>query len=276
MQTSFNKEKHIAIKAVCLAFAFLFPVLVSANYNDLTLTTSAVIQAGGYTFNVTGTSAVVQSITVNGSNFTVTLASGSSISISQPGLHQITNDTASDVASSVCNSGASSLSLAYSGAGTVTNTISASPTLCSTATTLPTPSASASTQSVSSGGGTISPQALAKILAPSASTTAYLKSLGIQTPPTTAIVVANPLHIYSFKSDLQLGSVGPGVKALQQYLNSHGFKIASSGPGSIGHETTIFGSLTKATLAKFQKAKGISPAIGYFGPLTRGYVQSHP
>jgi peptidoglycan hydrolase-like protein with peptidoglycan-binding domain len=64
------------------------------------------------------------------------------------------------------------------------------------------------------------------------------------------------------------------VKALQQYLNAHGYTIAASGTGSIGNETTTFGPLTKAALVKYQKAKGITPAVGYFGPLTRAAVNA--
>ena len=77
----------------------------------------------------------------------------------------------------------------------------------------------------------------------------------------------------SFTRDLAIGSTGADVKALQIYLNAHSFIIAASGPGSPGHETTTFGSATKAALIKFQKAKGISPATGYFGPASRAAVQ---
>ena len=62
---------------------------------------------------------------------------------------------------------------------------------------------------------------------------------------------------------------GADVKALQVYLNTHGYVIASSGAGSPGNETTKFGGATKAALIKFQKANGITPAAGYFGPKTR-------
>jgi glycosyltransferase involved in cell wall biosynthesis len=44
--------------------------------------------------------------------------------------------------------------------------------------------------------------------------------------------------------------------------------------GSQGNETTKFGPATKAALIKYQKAKGISPAAGYFGPKTRASVNS--
>ncbi len=79
---------------------------------------------------------------------------------------------------------------------------------------------------------------------------------------------------YTFTRDLTMGSKGDDVKALQQFLNSKGYKVAASGAGSPGSETTTFGSLTKAALAKYQAAVGISPTAGYFGAKTRAYVAS--
>lgn len=78
----------------------------------------------------------------------------------------------------------------------------------------------------------------------------------------------------SFTRNLTVGSSGMDVKTLQQFLNAIGFKIANSGPGSPGNETNLFGSLTKAALAKWQASVGISPASGYFGPLTRAKITS--
>ena len=78
-----------------------------------------------------------------------------------------------------------------------------------------------------------------------------------------------------FTRDLQSGSTGPDVKALQQFLNSKGFTVAGTGPGSKGNETEKFGGATRAALIKFQKAVGIEPASGYFGPITRRYISSH-
>lgn len=74
---------------------------------------------------------------------------------------------------------------------------------------------------------------------------------------------------YLFKRDLKLGLRGSDVKELQKYLNQHGFLVAISGHGSVGLETDYFGMATKSALINFQKAKGISPALGYFGPITR-------
>src|SRR3989344_9172066 len=42
---------------------------------------------------------------------------------------------------------------------------------------------------------------------------------------------------YSFTMNLTLGSRGSEVKALQQFLNSHGAQVAASGAGSPGNET---------------------------------------
>jgi hypothetical protein len=81
--------------------------------------------------------------------------------------------------------------------------------------------------------------------------------------------------IPSFIRDLEYGMTGEDVKGLQVYLNTHGFAVASSGPGSLGNETTMFGPATRAALIKFQQANSISPALGYFGPKTRAYVASH-
>lgn len=78
----------------------------------------------------------------------------------------------------------------------------------------------------------------------------------------------------SFTRDLTVGSTGADVKALQQWLNGQGYRIAASGAGSMGNESEYFGSLTKAALAKWQAAMSISPAVGYFGPITRARVAS--
>ena len=74
--------------------------------------------------------------------------------------------------------------------------------------------------------------------------------------------------------NLKLGDFGNDVKALQRYLNLHGFAVALTGAGSVTHETKTFGSLTKKALMKFQKTNGI-PATGFFGPITRAFVNSH-
>ena len=73
----------------------------------------------------------------------------------------------------------------------------------------------------------------------------------------------------TFTRDLQMNSVGEDVRCLQQFLNSNGYTITTSGGGAPGNETTEFRSLTQAAVIKWQQAKGISPASGYFGPKSR-------
>jgi peptidoglycan hydrolase-like protein with peptidoglycan-binding domain len=80
----------------------------------------------------------------------------------------------------------------------------------------------------------------------------------------------------TFANDLRFGLRNADVQQIQIYLNAHGFRVAASGAGSSGNETTYFGSATRSALAAFQKSVGISPAVGYFGPKTRAYVNSHP
>ena len=90
------------------------------------------------------------------------------------------------------------------------------------------------------------------------------------TVPTTGAAITQGV----FSRNLSVGAGGLDVKALQIFLNSHGFPVAFSGPGSLGNETSYFGVLTRAALSKFQIAKGIKPSIGYFGPITKAFVSN--
>ena len=106
-----------------------------------------------------------------------------------------------------------------------------------------------------------------------------LKSLGGTVSPSLeatldALAGVQP-QTPSFARNLQVGSTGDDVLALQVYLNARGFTIAQSGAGSPGNETMRFGGLTRAALAKFQAANGITPSVGFFGPKTRAYVNEN-
>ena len=95
----------------------------------------------------------------------------------------------------------------------------------------------------------------------------------IVTKPTTTIAPAKPKAVkYSFQQNLFFGLARTEVKELQKFLNLQGYLVAKTGPGSIGRETAFFGQLTKAALAKFQKANNIQPATGFFGPITRKLI----
>lgn len=77
---------------------------------------------------------------------------------------------------------------------------------------------------------------------------------------------------FTFTKNLKLGMRDEQVKKLQQFLNSNGYPISKSGIGSLGKETTYFGIATRNALIKYQLANKIKPAVGYFGPVTRGFV----
>ncbi|MEK7659549.1 MAG: peptidoglycan-binding domain-containing protein [Patescibacteria group bacterium] len=84
-----------------------------------------------------------------------------------------------------------------------------------------------------------------------------------------------PSTACSFTRSLFLGvSSGDDVKCLQMYLNGAGHQVSASGAGSPGNETMNFGSRTKAAVALWQAANGVSPAAGYFGPLSRAKYSS--
>ena len=78
----------------------------------------------------------------------------------------------------------------------------------------------------------------------------------------------------SFTRPLTVGSRGDDVKCLQQTLNAGGYKVAAQGPGSPGNESMYFGPATKAAVAKWQAASGVSPAVGYFGSLSQAKYNS--
>ncbi len=85
----------------------------------------------------------------------------------------------------------------------------------------------------------------------------------------------SPVTTFLFTKSLKLGMIDPQVKELQKYLNAHNFTVATTGPGSIGNETTRFGFATRAALIKFQTANHITPAVGFFGSITKAFVNAH-
>lgn len=93
------------------------------------------------------------------------------------------------------------------------------------------------------------------------------------TPATTSAVCP-----YTWTRNLTTGSTGNDVMKLQEFLNSSAdTRIAASGVGSAGSETTYFGSLTANAVAKFQDKYasevltpiGLTSGTGYFGTMTR-------
>lgn len=70
----------------------------------------------------------------------------------------------------------------------------------------------------------------------------------------------------------EMGDKGEEIKNLQQYLNTNGFQVATTGPGSSGKETTLFGALTKAALKRFQEAHADEVLTPYGRTAGSGYL----
>ncbi|KKU55270.1 MAG: hypothetical protein UX77_C0014G0001 [Parcubacteria group bacterium GW2011_GWA1_47_11] len=276
-----------------IVIALFLPTLAFAAYNDVTLTTDVVLSVNSVSINVSGSSATVETIAVGATTFTATLQSASTMTISAPNL-SVTTEPAIGGLTAVCSSGVKTITIpAVSGANTVT--VTPSSTACTNDTSSTSSGGGGPVGLVGSGGGGGGGSAASVIPAPStppASTPAsglsatqvdailsLLSSFGadqatidnvraaLNGKATTGTVTA------AFARNLELGMTGADVKALQQWLNANGYRVAESGPGSLGNETTKFGGATKAALIKFQKAMGITPAAGYFGPKTRAAVK---
>jgi hypothetical protein len=75
------------------------------------------------------------------------------------------------------------------------------------------------------------------------------------------VAVASTAGAATFTRSLTVGSTGADVTALQTWLNANGYLTVAP--------TGYFGTMTQAAVAKFQAANGITPAAGYFGPITQ-------
>ncbi|MDD5050643.1 MAG: peptidoglycan-binding domain-containing protein [Candidatus Pacebacteria bacterium] len=72
---------------------------------------------------------------------------------------------------------------------------------------------------------------------------------------------------YNFETNLTIGSSGADVVALQTFLETHSYLVMPEGVPK-----GYFGLLTQMAVAKYQTAKGITPAVGYVGPVTRAQI----
>jgi len=82
---------------------------------------------------------------------------------------------------------------------------------------------------------------------------------------TVGVTASNAAYMQN--GTLKLGSKGSQVMVLQQTLNMTSCKVATSGVGSAGFETTTFAAKTKAAVQCFQSANGLT-TDGIVGPVT--------
>ena len=97
---------------------------------------------------------------------------------------------------------------------------------------------------------------------------------------TAAKVPTSPKFV--FRNTMKIGTRSPEVKALQIFLNTHGFVIATHGNGSLGLESMYYGTSTAIAVAKFQMAHaqeilvpyGLNKGTGNFSAKTMAVVNS--
>lgn len=116
----------------------LLPSLAFAAYNDVSLTSNTVISVNSITLNVTGTASTIASITVDATNFTVSLEAGSTFKVNAPNGNNLAALPAISSAFYTC---------------TATDTTLEYKDVTTTQTVTVTPSASACTAGQSSSGG---------------------------------------------------------------------------------------------------------------------------
>lgn len=176
----------------------------------------------------------------------------------------------------------------------VASTPAPSPTPVTTSEPTPTSStASSQTSSASSVGSTSSSQSTATptqslnskqqqqydtlVSAGASQSTALnaVNQMSINTPSVPASYSSSfGQQIKTIAVNLGQGNKSEDVRILQQFLISENKGTSASTLATVG-ATSYFGVLTRAALAEFQGSVGISPALGNFGPITRGYISTH-
>ena len=82
-----------------------------------------------------------------------------------------------------------------------------------------------------------------------------------------ALRSGNPATCSPFMTDLMTGRSGADVTRLQQFLINRGHSIPAGATG-------FFGEQTRQALASYQRNENITPAAGYFGPVTRANINA--
>lgn len=245
----------------------LAPVLLFAAYNDVTLTTDTIISVNGITLNVSGSSAVVESITVNSTNFTVTLQPSSTFTVTSSGRNRLLVDAPGAISiSRPCTSTESSLTLSGASSG-VTVTVSPSSSACD---------ASETTTTTTTITGGVAPGTIVANVRPGTLVTEIedgeIEDASAQevAEPSSIVAIVSPV----FNKTLRFGMTNDDVKRLQTLLATDPAIYPE------GLTTGYFGSLTHRAVRNFQAKYGIvstgneeSTGYGLVGPKTRAKIK---
>ena len=116
---------------------------------------------------------------------------------------------------------------------------------------------------------TASAQTVEELQAQLAALTAQLANLEGGSATSSVVSVGNAACPFTWTRNLTIGSTGDDVRQLQRFLNSDPqTRVATSGVGSSGNESSYYGPITAAAVSKFQEkyAAAILSPVG----LTRG------
>lgn len=271
-----------------LAVVSLVLPLATFASNDVQLGSDSVISVGGYSLSLSSQNSADQ-ITVNSDSFDVVLSNGSALMVTSADRRSFSASPNTYTVEKTCTPSQSSITLqgppAGAAAATVTVTPSATAT-CTGGTVSSSTGGGSSGSSGSSGGGSsggsssatpatavATPTTLAAPATPGATsaTPATPATPSGNAQPSARALAMSPV----FNSALKPGSANSDVKRLQQLLNSDpDTRIASTGAGSPGKETSLFGPATAKAVAKFQMkyhlVKGPKDqGYGILGPKTR-------
>ncbi|MDO8555509.1 MAG: peptidoglycan-binding protein [bacterium] len=259
----------LATVSISLSF-LLAPVAVMAASSDVSASESSVITVGGINLTISDT-ANFDSITVNGSDFTMDLSKGASLTVTSSDRRKFTVSPSTYQQSFSCGSSNSTLQVGNNlWDSTVTITVTPSSDTCVVE------GGGGGGGSSGGGGNNVTPT---YVVIPG---TVVKSTKTTKTTQETPSVVSVPISVsgkkISFTRALKVKMIGSDVKLLQQVLNSDSdTRVAKSGAGSPGSETNYFGTQTGNAVKKFQEkykiAKKGVPGYGLVGPKTRAKLE---
>ena len=249
---------QLSIGAIILSV--LVPLAITnAAYNDVTLTTDTVLTVDGKTLTVSGSSALIESIVVNSTDFVATMLTSSTMIVTSADKYVMAvSGIGGNDYSQECTSASNTLTITIQSGSTRTVKVIPSATTCTV-----TSSTNTSGGGRSSSGGGGSPPPVVVLLPPVTPTPAVVPGCpaGVVCTPKVTGAISNVV----LTNDLSRGSQGADVEKLQQFL------AQDSSIYPEGLVTGYFGPATERAVKRFQAKYGIS--VGRVGPQTRAKLQ---